>query len=65
MLEDQQSVGPEQVAMQHLVDDPFAALQVVRSIGEYQVEFLGARLQVEKDIRLHRVEIRDAQLRRR
>ena len=62
MFEDEYSLRAQQSAAEHLFDDPFAALQIVGSVGKNDVELLGATLQIEKNIRLDRIEAFDAEL---
>ena len=64
MLEDKHAARAQQIALQHQIDDRLAALQIVGRIRKDDVELLGAVFQVEKDIRLDRMELFDTELRR-
>ena len=57
VLEDQNAILTQQLALEDKVDDLLATFKVVRSIGEDHIELLGATLKVEEDVGLDGVEI--------
>ena len=61
MLEDQDAILAQQLALEDKVDDLLAALKVVGGVGEDQIELLGATLQIEEYVGLDGVEIAKAE----
>lgn len=65
MFEDQQTAFAQQPVVQHQPDDFPAAFQIVRGVGEDDVELFRAAFQVEKGIGLDRIDRFASQLPRR
>ena len=57
MFEDQQTAFAQQPVVQHQPDDFPAAFQIVRGVGEDDVELFRAAFQVEKGVRLYRINL--------
>ena len=62
MLEDQQSLLPQQIPIQYEANDLFAAFQIIRGIRKDHIKLFGATLQIEKNVGLDRIEVFDTQL---
>ena len=57
VLEDEDAALAEHIALEYQINDLFAVGQVVGSIGEDDVELLGAAFQIEEHVGLHGVEV--------
>ena len=65
MFENQHAFGTQQVVFEHQPYDLLAALQIVGGVRENHVELFRTAFEVEEDVGFDRIEVPDAQLRRR